>query len=158
MAYQKISKGIQKLLGLCTAIVLSNCFLCPTVFSTTIIISYSGRTSYPLLYSLGGIITTDDLGNYTALVKDPVIAVLSNGLKIYGPPPPASGAVLSNIMMILDGYHFSPNDMNNDDSSALLNHRVIEAFKFAYAKRTEMGDDQFVDMSGVIKPSERLPF
>ena len=91
----------------------------------------------------------DDLANYTALVKEPTVSKLSNGVTVYGVPPPGSGAIVSNILMTLDGYNLDPSDLETDDSDTLMHHRIVEAFKFAYAKRTAMGDPDFVDMTGV---------
>ena len=57
-----------------------------------------------LISILGGIITLEDLGNYTALVKKPVHVTLSNGdYTLYGPPPPSSAAVMFYILNIMNG-------------------------------------------------------
>jgi gamma-glutamyltranspeptidase / glutathione hydrolase / leukotriene-C4 hydrolase len=60
-----------------------------------------------------------------------------DGKKLYTVPPPGSGILITYILDVLKGY-----EINN---SALSWHRVIEAFKFAYAKRSNIGDPDFVE-------------
>lgn len=67
---------------------------------------------------------------------------------MYSVPPPGSGLLLGFILNILDGYGFTP-DSVNDQNIVLTHQRITEAFKWAYAKRTEMGDADFVDMTEV---------
>ncbi len=53
---------------------------------------------------LGGIIQLEDLRRYTVKVKDPLVVKLENGnYTVYGPPPPASGAIYEFILNIVDG-------------------------------------------------------
>ncbi|KAI8514233.1 Gamma-glutamyltranspeptidase 1 [Branchiostoma belcheri] len=161
----------------------------------------------------GGIITEQDFRDYQVQVTPPLNISLAGGLTVLSPPPPASGAVLSLILNILDvflsyltqmlgtrdffhvksisppvpvegsalmymafrqplltshvgkitcpqhlgqiaeedsvensGYRFSPSSVDGVDNQILTYHRIIEAFKFAYAKRSELGDPNFVDI------------
>lgn len=48
-------------------------------------------------------------------------------------------------LYILD-YNFDPNDLKDTEKAALFYHRLIEAFKFAYAKRSEIGDPEKIDI------------
>lgn len=130
------------------------CKTMETISAEGVDVLYTGQLAEDLvneIQQLGGIITLSDMANYSALVKDPTVAQLSGGISLYGPPPPASGAILSNILLILDGYHFNASDQDSVDTDTLVQHRTTEAFKFAYAKRTAMGDDQFVDMTGLVQ-------
>jgi len=47
----------------------------------------------------------------------------------------------------LVGYNFKPSDIPNQQT--LSYHRIIEAFKFAYAKRSELGDEDYVNVTEV---------
>lgn len=38
------------------------------------------------------------------------------------------------------GYRLTPESISTEEKSILTWHRIIEAFKFAYAKRTNIGD------------------
>lgn len=52
-------------------------------------------------------------------------------------------------MNILDGYGFKREDLNGINNTVLTYHRIIEAFKYAYAKRTELGDTEFININEV---------
>ena len=54
------------------------------------------------LKDAGAIIEESDLLNYTAIEREPVESYF-DGLKVLGPPPPSSGAVLALILNILQG-------------------------------------------------------
>ncbi|KAL5016373.1 hypothetical protein ScPMuIL_005962 [Solemya velum] len=92
----------------------------------------------------GGIVSADDLANYTAPVKDSVNLTLSDGSTLFGPPPPFSGAIYQLILNILQGYQFNHNS-TNEQNAVLTWHRIVEAFKFAYAKRSHLGDGDVED-------------
>lgn len=70
------------------------------------------------------------------VVSDPISVELSNGLKLFSVPPPGSGAVLAFIINIMDEYGLNPG-LKNDP---LTYHRLTEAFKYAYAYRSKLGD------------------
>ncbi|GAB0087187.1 Gamma-glutamyltranspeptidase [Sergentomyia squamirostris] len=87
--------------------------------------------------SFGGIVTEEDLLQYKVRWGPPVKARLKSGYTLYTTPAPTSGPLLAFILNILDDYLAGKED-------PLTWHRVIESFKYAYAKRTTMGDPVFV--------------
>ncbi|XP_048582023.1 glutathione hydrolase 1 proenzyme isoform X2 [Nematostella vectensis] len=111
-------------------------------------IFYNGKMSKTVVKDIngeGGIFTLDDLKEYIAGDVKPVIAYLGhmNGAKIITPPPPAGGgAVMSEALQILSGYNFKPSDLK--DHPGLTYHRMIEAFKFAHASLTYLGDPRYM--------------
>ncbi|KMQ89853.1 gamma-glutamyltranspeptidase 1 [Lasius niger] len=84
-----------------------------------------------------GIITKQDFYAYRAVWRKPIALKMRN-LTIYSAPPPGSGAILAFIMNIL--RRLLP--VNNED---VMWQRIVETFKWAYARRTELGDPAFVD-------------
>ena len=61
----------------------------------------SSMHNQPLWIS-GGIITKQDLQNYVAVVKEPLVVTLNDNSTIFTPPPPSSGAVYAMILNIAD--------------------------------------------------------
>lgn len=51
---------------------------------------------------VGGIITKQDLQNYVAVIKEPLVIKLNDDSTIFTPPPPSSGAVYAMILNIAD--------------------------------------------------------
>ena len=47
------------------------------------------------------------------------------------------------------GYYFSPESVSTPEERLTTIHRVVEAFKMAYAKRSFLGDEDFVDVTEV---------
>jgi gamma-glutamyltranspeptidase/glutathione hydrolase/leukotriene-C4 hydrolase len=117
---------------------------------------YEGQLAEDIIADLqehGSIITLKDLKDYSKrqVFKPPLKTKLSNGdYTLYNPPPPSSGAVLSFVLGILDGYHFTPDDIADVHKKSLTYHRIAEAFKFAYAKRSRLGDEKFIDIKDLI--------
>jgi len=75
--------------------------------------------------------------------EEPVKTTLVGDLTVLGSPPPGSGVLVAYIMNILDGLNFKPQDLNSTEAIILDYHYMIEAFKYAFAKRGELGDPQF---------------
>ncbi|KAF5299768.1 hypothetical protein FQA39_LY11438 [Lamprigera yunnana] len=85
--------------------------------------------------NLGGIITVEDMNNYRPLWCKPLKTKLSNKHTVCAVPTPGSGAIFILILNILDGFL----DLENFDTVHNW-HKIIESFKFAYGRRTELGD------------------
>jgi len=90
------------------------------------------------LKEYGSIITEDDILNYKVQWTEPVVNQLDENYQLFSMPLPGSGLILSFILNIIKGYdHF--------DGGILSYHRLVEAFKFAYAERSYLGDPGFVE-------------
>ncbi len=98
------------------------------------------------LQDLGGIITMDDMKNYQPIVKSAINVSLSNGDKLYSIPPPGSGIILGYILNILEYYNISPANAGDP----LMYHRIVEAFKWAYAYRSKIGDPEDPDITKIV--------
>ncbi|XP_038058653.1 glutathione hydrolase 1 proenzyme-like isoform X2 [Patiria miniata] len=96
-----------------------------------------------------GVITKEDLERYSVRRRTPLMIEL-DGMKVYTPPPPGSGAVYSLMMNILDGYEIGPDSIATAEAEILATHRMVESFKFAYADRSFLGDEDYVDVKEIV--------
>ncbi|KAF2364438.1 Gamma-glutamyltranspeptidase [Trinorchestia longiramus] len=114
---------------------------------------YSGALKDDLLLDLnehGSIIEEKDITDYQAKWRDPVSVNLSNGgYTLYSMPPPGSGLILAFILNILDDFNLDAASVTGK-ASIVAHQRIVEAFKYAYAKRTELGDSDFTDMTELL--------
>ncbi|XP_063384073.1 glutathione hydrolase 1 proenzyme-like isoform X1 [Cydia fagiglandana] len=100
----------------------------------------------------GGIITEEDMRQYRVEWQEPISVQLSDQHTLYSVPLPGSGSVLAFILNMLAGWvggEAAPR------ASGLYYHRVIEAFKYAYAKRTGLGDASRSDLTYSVTELER---
>ncbi|GBB98511.1 hypothetical protein RclHR1_03250005 [Rhizophagus clarus] len=91
------------------------------------------------IQATGGIMTLEDLSNFEPVVSKPIYGYY-HGRKIMTLNAPSGGPVLLSILNILEGYQLSKEGLNG-----LNLHRIIEALKFGFALRTEMGDPPFIN-------------
>lgn len=70
-------------------------------------------------------------------------AKLKDGSTMYTTPAPTSGPLLAFILNIISGYSYM-------DYSALSFHRIVESFKYAYAKRSDIGDPEFLEIGSLL--------
>jgi len=101
---------------------------------------YGGRIGEALIKDVqaaGGILTMNDLRSYKVQWEEAVKYHLRNGgFTLISSPPPGSGVITNSILAVMDLYNPDPLDRHRP----LYWHRLIEATKFAFGKRTEMGD------------------
>ncbi|KAL8287474.1 hypothetical protein RQP46_003332 [Phenoliferia psychrophenolica] len=104
---------------------------------------YKGETAINTAsasYARGGILTTKDLANYTAIIREPVNITYRNS-RIFSTVAPSSGAVVLSALKIFEGYQANYTD--SDPEINVTTHRLIEATKFGYGQRATYGDPAF---------------
>jgi gamma-glutamyltranspeptidase/glutathione hydrolase len=97
-----------------------------------------------------GLITRDDLRDYTAKERTPIRGSYRGYGIITMPPPSAGGAVLLEMLNILEGFDLK----KLHPFSSEYYHLLVEAMRRAYADRAEyMGDSDFasIPVDGLIE-------
>jgi gamma-glutamyltranspeptidase/glutathione hydrolase len=99
-----------------------------------------GRELAAAMQKGGGLITADDLAHYEVKEREPVRGTYRGYEVISAPPPSSGGAVLIEILNILENYDLG----KMGDRSAQSMHYTLEAFRRAFFDRAEfMGDPDF---------------
>lgn len=85
-----------------------------------------------------GTLTMDDMRSYTVFSKAS-LSVDFRGFKLHSTGAPSSGSIMLNILKTMEQYPVSDLPDTN-----LTTHRFIEAMRFAYGSRLELGDPHYV--------------
>jgi gamma-glutamyltranspeptidase/glutathione hydrolase len=90
----------------------------------------------------GGIISKQDLAGYEARLREPLKGSYRGYEIVSAPPPSSGGAVLLEILNILEGYDLRDMGFMSDQTI----HYMVEAERRAYADRAQyLGDPDFTD-------------
>ncbi|XP_029834141.4 scoloptoxin SSD14-like [Ixodes scapularis] len=89
---------------------------------------------------MGGIISGHDLHSYFSKWREPSEAWLPDGSRLLSSPAPSSGPILLYVVAMLS-------QMKAPGSEALLYHRLVEMYKYAYAKLNELADEDFANVT-----------
>lgn len=107
---------------------------------------YTGRTAQLIAADMkanGGLITMEDLKNYKAKERVPLRGTYRGFPIVSMPPPSSGGAVMLNVLNILEGYEVSAMPFG----SAAKIHLLAEASRRAFADRSEyMADPDFASV------------
>ncbi len=116
---------------------------------------YEGETARLIVADMkrnNGLMTMDDLRGYVAKQRQPLQGTYRGYGIISMPPPSSGGAVLIEMLNILEGYDLK----KMEASSSERYHLMAEAMRRAFADRAEfMGDSDFVKvpLEGLIDKS-----
>lgn len=99
-----------------------------------------------------GILTIDDFVNYEAEWAEPISTKLKGDYTLHSTGLPGSGMILALILNIMSGYDAS--------YSVEYIHKMVESFKYSYAKRTFLGDlpynKSFIDAFSDMKTADNI--
>ena len=94
------------------------------------------------IHDAGGIMTTDDLKAYQAVIRTPVRGTYRGYDIVSMPLPSSGGVVLLETLNVLEGFRLS--DLEQGSPASL--HLLIEAMKRGYADRARyLGDPAFIN-------------
>ncbi|KAF5383428.1 hypothetical protein D9757_006100 [Collybiopsis confluens] len=104
---------------------------------------YTGEVAVNIaetVHTNNGIMTLNDLANYSAIVRQPRNITYRN-TRIFSTVAPSSGTVVLSALKIFEGFEGNASD--SDPAINLTTHRLVEATRFAYGQRTTFGDPAF---------------
>jgi gamma-glutamyltranspeptidase/glutathione hydrolase len=105
---------------------------------------YEGETAHRLAEEMakhGGLITLDDLKNYSAIERKPLTGTYRNYQVITSPPPSSGGVGILQMLGMLEGSGYE----KAGAGSAASIHYVAETMRRFFADRSQyMGDPDFV--------------
>ncbi len=105
---------------------------------------YEGKTAELLLAEMDegcGIISQNDLNNYSSVWREPIVSNYKN-YKIIGMPPPSSGGIaLAQLMKFVENYPLQKWGWHQDSTTQVM----VEAERRVFADRSKwLGDPDFV--------------
>jgi len=105
---------------------------------------YQGWIAQAIVETLkkdGGVMTVEDLKNYKAVWREPLIGNYRKRTVITMPPPSSGGVAILEMLDVLEGYNLNKLTHN----SATYLHLLAEVMKHAFADRAQyLGDPDFV--------------
>ena len=90
------------------------------------------------IQKMNGTMTLEDVKNYQIEVKPP-LSITYGDYRLFTTEAPSSGAVMFSILKTMEQYPIK--DLADTN---LTTHRFVEAMKFAYGARQELGDPDFI--------------
>ncbi len=104
---------------------------------------YKGKVADKIVNQMrntGGLITYEDLENYKAVERDPIISTFKGYKVITMGPPSGGGVILLQSLNVLENFEFNKDEWNSSEYI----HKLVETFKYAYADRSKhLGDSDF---------------
>lgn len=105
---------------------------------------YKGEVAEAIVNSLNkydGLFTLEDLANYQPIIRKPVSGTYRGYEIISSPSPSSGGAIVIEILNILENFNVGELDVNSPEYL----HLFSEAYKLAYADRAKyMGDSDYI--------------
>lgn len=116
---------------------------------------YSGQTGEMIVkdfLEIGSVVTIEDLKEYKVKWSDSVEFPLSNDdTKLF--VPNTAAVLIPSIVNILGKFNFNASSFdgeNNINYTISTHHKIVEAFKYAFAARSQLGDPDFVDVEKIV--------
>ncbi len=112
---------------------------------------YNGSLTDTILKEInenGGQISAEDIHEYNVKVDENRFVVrLDEDYRVYANAPPSSGLLIAFILKLMRNYVHE--NMNEFSSVEVFHHRLAEVLKHAYAQRSYLGDESYLDLDEV---------